>query len=296
MVGQSRHRRHWDGHRGGRIAAPAVLSLLALVSMAVAADQAEAQQGFPLGPNAPSGQTVAPYFEGWYANPDGTYTLSFGYFNRNTREGLIIPRGPENFIEPAEFDGFQTEHFPPRRARGIFTVTVPGPFAESGGRVVWTIVSQGEALSVPARIGVPAYELGYDPMAMGSLPPVLRFDDEGPGGRGPRGVTSDTPMTTSVGTPLELRAWVSDESRRVDGELVRINVAWSTHQGPATATFADRVSPEEPGGGEASVKVTFSEPGEYVLRAQADNFSARDSSSGDQCCWTNGYVRVNVTP
>ncbi len=49
------------------------------------------------------------------------------------------------------------------------------------------------------------------------------------------------------------------------------------------------------GQGVASVIATFSEPGEYILRAQADNFSAPDSSSGDQCCWTNGYVRVRVT-
>jgi hypothetical protein len=42
------------------------------------------------------------------------------------------------------------------------------------------------------------------------------------------------------------------------------------------------------------VVATFSEPGEYMLRAQVDNFRAPDSSSGDQCCWTNGYVRVTV--
>ena len=33
-----------------------------------------------------SGQTVTPVFEGWYRNPDGTFSISFGYFNRNTEE------------------------------------------------------------------------------------------------------------------------------------------------------------------------------------------------------------------
>ena len=42
------------------------------------------------------------------------------------------------------------------------------------------------------------------------------------------------------------------------------------------------------------VVATFSEPGEYMLRARVDNFRAIDSASGDQCCWTNGYVRVTV--
>jgi len=26
-----------------------------------------------------------------------------------------------------------------------------------------------------------------------------------------------------------------------------------------------------------------------------DNFRRPDSASGDQCCWSNAYVRVNVT-
>jgi hypothetical protein len=48
---------------------------------------------------------------------------------------------------------------------------------------------------------------------------------------------------------------------------------------------------------EALVQVyaTFEQPGEYVL-AQVDNFDAPDSSGGNQCCWTNGYVAVAVAP
>ena len=29
-----------------------------------------------------SGQDIQPYFEGWIRNPDGTFDLVFGYFNR----------------------------------------------------------------------------------------------------------------------------------------------------------------------------------------------------------------------
>ena len=29
------------------------------------------------------GQSVSPSFEGWFENPDGTFSLSWGYFNRN---------------------------------------------------------------------------------------------------------------------------------------------------------------------------------------------------------------------
>lgn len=269
---------------------------IAALLVAIVPGFSEAQQRFPLAPNPSTGLTVSPFFEGWYANPDGTYSLSLGYFNRNSRETIHIPRGPNNFIEPAEFDGFQPEHFAPRRVRGVFTVTIPGEFAASGQRVVWTLIHRGDTLLVPAGPGVPAYEMGYEPMAMGSTPPALRFESGGEAGYGPMGIVSRVHRTTSVGAPLTLRLFAHDESQRVDGELVPINVGWVTHQGPAEATFSDEAMTEEPGGGEASVTVTFPEPGEYVLRAQADNFDARDSSSGDQCCWTNGYVRVTVTP
>lgn len=47
--------------------------------------------------------------------------------------------------------------------------------------------------------------------------------------------------------------------------------------------------------GTARVIATFSMPGEYVLIGQVDNHRRPDSNSGDQCCWTNAYVRVNVT-
>ena len=50
-----------------------------------------------------------------------------------------------------------------------------------------------------------------------------------------------------------------------------------------------------PSGGQSTMTATFTEPGEYTLRVRADNWSAHDSSPGDQCCWTNGYVNVKVT-
>jgi hypothetical protein len=266
-------------------------------ALAVSAATVEAQQpGFPLAPNPPTGLTVSPFFEGWFANPDGTFDVSLGYFNRNSREPLYIPRGPDNFIVPAEFDGFQPEHFPPRRVRGVFTITLPAEMVEAGQRLTWTLINRGDTLSVPAGARILSYELAYGPMAMGSLPPVIRFEAGGEGGRGPRGIMSPMTYRATVGAPLTLRLWATDESVRATGASFPVGVSWVTHQGPAVATFTDEVMTEEPGGGEATVTVTFSEPGEYVLRAQADNFDAPDSGAGDQCCWSNGYYRVTVTP
>ena len=46
------------------------------------------------------GQTVVPVYEGWVANPDGTFSLVFGFFNRNWEETVFVPVGPDNRIEP----------------------------------------------------------------------------------------------------------------------------------------------------------------------------------------------------
>ena len=53
-----------------------------------------------LSPVSPRGQTVTPVFEGWYRNRDGSYSISFGYFNRNAVETVDVPTGDENFFSP----------------------------------------------------------------------------------------------------------------------------------------------------------------------------------------------------
>ena len=93
----------------------------------------------PLPPTSARGQTVTPSFEGWYRNPDGTYTLSFGYFNRNLEEVVEIPVGPNNFVEPGPANQGQPTVFQPRRHWGAFGVTVPADFGFE--RVIWHMTS-----------------------------------------------------------------------------------------------------------------------------------------------------------
>src|SRR4249920_491709 len=67
-----------------------------------------------------SGQDVVPVYEGWIRNPDGTFDLVFGYFNRNYKEELPIPVGPNNMIEPGGPDRGQPTYFLPRRRARLY--------------------------------------------------------------------------------------------------------------------------------------------------------------------------------
>ena len=97
----------------------------------------------PVNRQQPRGLGVSPTFEGFFQNPDGTFTLSFGFFNRNTEEILTIPVGPRNFVEPGSIDQGQPTHFSTRRSYGVFTVTVPATFG-ADQRVTWTLEANGE--------------------------------------------------------------------------------------------------------------------------------------------------------
>ena len=48
-------------------------------------------------------------------------------------------------------------------------------------------------------------------------------------------------------------------------------------------------------GGSATTRVTFTQPGEYRLRVRANDASGVAGAGHAQCCWTNGFVTVNVS-
>jgi hypothetical protein len=279
---------------------PGLLLLSAHTSVA-------AQQQF-LEVTQPTGQPIAPVFDGWYANPDGTYTFQFGFFNFN-REGTVhVPLGEANFITPREFDsGMQPTFFavePDRRQEGAFTVTVPTEFGD-GRDLVWSLTAGGQTYTVPAHVGVTAYQLDYAARAGGSTAPLIGFDESQPPGQFPEGIVARESLTGRVGEPVTITVWTRDPSERPDddtrpdaGATIPVGLTPFTHQGPAPATFdpsEGEVGPDE-GNSWWSTNATFSEPGEYMVRIRADNWTARDSSGGNQCCWSNAYVRVVVTP
>ncbi len=64
--------------------------------------------------------------------------------------------------------------------------------------------------------------------------------------------------------------------------------------GPVRIGQSVRIPREGENAGLGRFRASFSMPGEYMIRVRIDNFGG-DSAPGNQCCWSNGYVRVSVT-
>jgi hypothetical protein len=270
----------------------AVVGIVASIAGGIAPVVARGQT--PLAPLSPSGQTATPAFEGWYKNADGTYSLSFGYYNRNATEVLNIPVGPDNFVSPGTLDQGQPTYFYPRRHWGVFAVKVPADFGDKQ-KVVWTVKMQGKTFAIPGSL---REEWQIDALegeaGSNNTPPVLTFGPSGPEARGPAGITVE--RTAAVGKPLTIDVVAKDDgaSATVRGG-VPVVLTWFTHQGPAQVAFAPASSRLTPKGGSASTTATFSKPGDYIIRVRATD-SDMTAAGHSQCCWTNAFVKVRVTP
>lgn len=253
-----------------------------------------AQAQLPLAPIAKSGQTVTPVFEGWYRNPDGSFSLSFGYYNRNSDEVIEIPVGADNFVAPGDSNRGQPSRFEARRHWGVFAITVPANFGQQ--KVTWTVRMQGQTFAIPGSLH-PDWEI--DALAgeagTGNTPPSIKLSSGGPTAQGPGGATL-APLAASAGQPLTLTVWATDDGRgggSVTGSRAgQVALMWFKHSGPGAVTFSER-TPRPAPDGSATTTATFSSPGSYVLRIRANDSSVSGAGHA-QCCWTNGFIVVNV--
>ena len=257
-----------------------------------------------LEPHHDSGQSVTAAYEGWYHNPDGSFSLLIGYYNRNLKQELDIPVGADNKIEPGGPDQGQPTHFVPGRQWGMFSIRVPKDFGDR--KLTWTLTANGQTTQVPFSLNQ-LWELSPFVDATGNTPPYVGFSESGPFSFGPRAVRSETKGT--VGQPVSLSAWVADDAKLVPGQnpliarLPAVGVTWTEFRGPGSVTF----SPAKPSAqkteftappnatftGKATTTATFSAPGKYVLRIAGNDWSG-EGGGGFQCCWTSAYMEVIV--
>ena len=155
-----------------------------------------------------SGQPLEPAYEGWMENPDGSFTLYFGYMNTNWQQEFDIAIGPENGFSPGAADRGQPTHFYPRRNPFLFTVRVPKDFGTQ--ELVWTITANGVTRKAYASLRndylidpqVISTEVGGDNGNLANdlrtnLPPDLK-------------VEGTLTRTVKVGQPLSLAAIAGD--------------------------------------------------------------------------------------
>jgi len=275
--------------------ATAVAAAVVIAStLAVNAQQPpQAGGALPLEPQRERGASITPAYEGWYTNPDGSFTILLGYYNRNSREALDIPIGPNNKIEPGAPDQGQPTYFEIGRQWAVFGIKVPKDFGNK--TVTWTIVSNGEKQSIPFSLNKGYNISPLKDLGMGNTPPSLSFSQGGPKFQGPPSAIAST-LGGKVGAPVAISVWAEDKKEEEAGSRPASTVATLSlhkYRGPGRVTF-DRPRISVPKQGDmVTFNATFSAPGEYMLRVQANDESG-EGGGGFQCCWTNAYVKVAV--
>jgi hypothetical protein len=267
---------------------------LAALILAVSVHTAGAQPGGRLSGTDiqfNSGQTIQPIFDGWTKNADGSYELHFGYLNRNYVEEVAVPVGVDNTVEPDGPDRGQPTYFYTRFNKRVFSVRVPANFGKR--EIVWTLKVRGKA-----------------ERAVGWLQPEWEIEPSGGDSakNKPPAITVTSPGTVTLPAKLTLTARVTDDGLPLPGKgrvggnsenppafrfpestptaptnlpqlypprprISGLSVSWLVWRGPAGAVFEPvAVAVKD---GQAVTAVTFSKPGEYILRAIANDSSAQ---------------------
>ena len=277
---------------------PGAVVLVAVVLLLTVLRVGSAQQSFA------TGQTISPAYEGWERNPDGSFSLVFGYMNRNWEEEIDVPIGLDNSIAPGTPDQGQPTHFLPRRSRFVFAIRVPADFGDK--ELVWTLTSNGQTQR--------AYATLKNDYFIDNNVIQANFGAGGPGGSLPGLSDNEAPTltvegdrlrTVGVGQSLMLAAVATDDgiprarplaptNPRRPGRITTdtatgLRFSWFLYRGSGAVTFDPpqitawedtRVggnspwspgwsTPEPPADNRWEVAATFSRPGTYILRALA---------------------------
>ena len=215
--------------------------------------------------------------------------MVFGYLNRNYEEQPIIPVGPNNRFEPGSADRGQPTHFYNRRQQFVFTVRVPADWGREQD-LVWSVTHNGRTDYAYGHLW-PVWEIdaGVLRLNRGTGSAQGYADNQRPfisleGGEqlevtlpdsieialiaGDDGIPPPNPRLAER-TPRrgpKSQAVVDPRNAATTG----LAVTWLHWRGPGDVAFDPQV-PEIGDGGRAVTRVSFTEPGNYVLQAVADD-------------------------
>jgi hypothetical protein len=228
------------------------------------------------------GESIAPVYDGYEENADGTYSMWFGYFNRNHEEELEIPVGPDNRFEPGPEDRGQPTHFVPEWQKSTFRVIVPKNFGDQ--KLVWRLTVRGKPEVVTATL---------NPR---SIIDRKETTIEGTVGLNRAPAVTIEPATQSLErtATASLRVTATDDGLPVNTRTKKpqgLTVRWRKYRGPQNGRVTFEPATALLVEGKSMTIARFSEPGEYVVQGVVDDGSL---FAGTYCCWVSREVTVSV--
>lgn len=260
-----------------------------------------------------------------------SYYIVLGYMNRNRRTTVEIPIGPNNRIEPGGPDMGQPTVFEPGLQKVVFAIQVPKDFGtkkltwtlvangqtaaitfylnpeynidffreEANGNDAPKLkLEQNAPMMVGPTAGIAQTLTGVvgQPVPLqlwaSDAPPTEKNWEKIISSRQQRG-TPPTPSQVAVidGRVLGVPRAAAKEVKEAD-----ITAVWKKVRGPGKVTMTPPTVPLFTGGDgtkvvQATATATFSEPGEYVLRAEPVEI---DDGFDGLCCFTFANVKVVV--
>jgi hypothetical protein len=251
-----------------------------------------------------------------FGNQKITWTLTAN----NLTNAVTVWLNPKYFVEP--FKNIANGNTPAQMRFGLDAPVLQGP-PRGIAQTLQANVNQPLTLEVWAADLPPTYDAATNKFLSLEEVAAKQAEERRTGGgrsgaaaaRGARGAGaggarearggSDTPVAiingqvisgpgSTAGSAASTRAGAGVPA----GPPSDVTIVWSKYRGPGDVTFAERRVPVQLNGKftefqKATTTATFSVPGEYWLRAVA-NDSSGDGGGGDQCCWSTAHVKVLV--
>jgi hypothetical protein len=215
---------------------------------------------FPAVSYAQRNQPIYPAYDGFVKNPDGSYTISFGYFSHNA-EPVTIPASAENSFAPEPADRQQPVVFRPGQWRFQCVMVVD---ADVAGKMRWTLTYAGATTGTSERMLQSNWNL------VEGAAELSRIDFA----KAPRGVClnrapavrllgktarkGEVSIDASMTEELQLFGSVNDEGLPRGREL---SIEWKMLNGPGQVTFSNPRA--------ARTRAAFTAPGVYALELSA---------------------------
>lgn len=235
---------------------------------------------------AQASQPIYLQYDGFVKNKDGTYTLSFGYFNMNHVDVRIEP-GSDNAFLPGPADRNQPVMFLKGRHRFACSIVVPGDF---DGTLQWVVRFAGKTFSTTSKTLDPLYELelnsekratsGLDlakaprGVCVNRAPAIQVINPQADVNAGADTLAA-TAFSTRLGQEVLLNGSVEDDGLPRESKL---SIAWKMLSGPGTVTFANASQP--------ATRARFSAVGVYELELSGTDTEHRNAVK----------IRVTVNP